>query len=624
MRIRSEVSRTNRIRREYTGADIQEAARRDDEEPPIWAHPAPPLIGRAPELGRLGDLLAAPGPRLVTLCGPAGIGKSALARAAVTARAARGDSAVVALDLADAGADTAVGSTLAALAGTGPRNADGRQIVLLDNCDPVVDAVADGVLRLLAAAPWTVVVCASRTPLDVYAEHLIPVGPLPTGEDGDAERLFTERVSPYYRHGITGAPERAAVTRICALLDGIPLALEIAAEAIGPLSPGELEGRLRRGEYPARARLRDVPARHRSVGHALSWGESAQREEDITLLKRLSVCESRIDLDTARQLSGIGREEISGGLRRLVHQGLLVSVDNGLGGYSFAMTHMARSHYRRELERDPAALATARARHAGICLAFAERVGRAAPLTPGDRDTHRAAAIAERMPDLRAAVRHLRTAGRYADVLRLLLVMAGPDGPGGTEYAAQLEESAGHAAAHGGPPARGPATAALLTLARLAARTGDPDRAADALRRAIALSGRGDAGLPYQAEEVLAALQDARRAAPGPEPEPAPPVLAVPAPVAVPVPVPLVVPEPPPPPAPAPPEAVPAVLPGAGLTPRQHEVALLVAKGLTNRQISRELEISEWTVVNHLRQVMRKLGCPSRVHVARILGQRAG
>ncbi|MCL7021280.1 hypothetical protein K6C39_22675, partial [Vibrio vulnificus] len=118
MRIRSEVSRTNRIRREYTGADIQEAARRDDEEPPIWAHPAPPLIGRAPELGRLGDLLAAPGPRLVTLCGPAGIGKSALARAAVTARAARGDSAVVALDLADAGTDTAVGSTLAALAGT--------------------------------------------------------------------------------------------------------------------------------------------------------------------------------------------------------------------------------------------------------------------------------------------------------------------------------------------------------------------------------------------------------------------------------------------------------------------------------------------------------------------------
>ncbi|MCK1816720.1 helix-turn-helix transcriptional regulator [Streptomyces carpaticus] len=66
------------------------------------------------------------------------------------------------------------------------------------------------------------------------------------------------------------------------------------------------------------------------------------------------------------------------------------------------------------------------------------------------------------------------------------------------------------------------------------------------------------------------------------------------------------------------------MLPGAGLTPRQHEVALLVAKGLTNRQISRELEISEWTVVNHLRQVMRKLGCPSRVHVARILGQRAG
>ncbi|MFD7511268.1 LuxR C-terminal-related transcriptional regulator, partial [Streptomyces sp. NPDC059853] len=194
------------------------------------------------------------------------------------------------------------------------------------------------------------------------------------------------------------------------------------------------------------------------------------------------------------------------------------------------------------------------------------------------------------------------------------------------EYAAQLEESAEYAAPPGGPPARGPAAAALLTLARLAARTGDPDRAANALRRAIALSGRAEAGFPYQAEDVLAALQDARRAAPGPQP--APMTLALPAPVAVPVPVPLVLPEPPPAQAPdsapAPRDAVPAVLPGDGLTPRQHEVALLVAKGLTNRQISRELEISEWTVVNHLRQVMRKLGCPSRVHVARILGQRAG
>ncbi|MFD6691148.1 LuxR C-terminal-related transcriptional regulator, partial [Streptomyces bacillaris] len=60
------------------------------------------------------------------------------------------------------------------------------------------------------------------------------------------------------------------------------------------------------------------------------------------------------------------------------------------------------------------------------------------------------------------------------------------------------------------------------------------------------------------------------------------------------------------------------------LTPRQQQIALLVAEGLTNRQVARQLEISEWTVVNHLRQVMRKLGCPSRVHVARVIQSAPG
>ncbi|MFI9461713.1 LuxR C-terminal-related transcriptional regulator [Streptomyces xiamenensis] len=612
MFIRYELSQTGRNRREHTAAETQEARRTEPDPAPVWAIPAPPLIGREEELRCVTELLAAPGLRLLTLSGPAGIGKSALAHAALAATAAEGRCAVVALDLAEVRDAAMVDSTLRALTAEGPRRPEGgRQLVFLDNCDPVIDAVAEGVLRLLAAAPWTVVVCASRTPLDVYAERILPVGPLRLGPEGDAVRLFTDRVSPYYRHGITGAPERAAIARICEVLDGVPLAIEIAAEAVGPLSPAELEGRLRRGEYPARGRLRDLAARHRSAGHALSWGESAQREEDIALLKRLSVCESLIDIDTAGQLSGIGREEIAGGLRRLVHQGLLTSVDNGLGGYSFAMTHMARSHYRQELERDPAALAMARAQHASVCLAFAERIGGTgiggafgsdpdAGAEDG-RDARRAAAIARRLPDLRAAVRHLRQAGRYADVLRLLLVMAGPDGPGGVEYTAQLEESAERAVEDGGAEGRGPAAAALLTLAHLAARTGDPERAGAALRRAIALSGHGERNIPDGARELLAALGDRARPAPVPPPEP-------------------------PAPATASATAATAAAPphDAGLTPRQHEVAQLVAEGLTNRQISRELEISEWTVVNHLREVMRKLRCPSRVHVARILGQRAG
>ncbi|MGP4111420.1 LuxR C-terminal-related transcriptional regulator [Streptomyces sp. 4N509B] len=621
--------------------------------------------------------------------------------------------------------------------------------------------------------------CTTRVPLDVYAEYLVPVGPLSLGPQGDAARLFTERVSPYYRHDVTGNAGRRLVAQICEAVDGIPLAIELAAEAVGSLTLTDLLARLRRGEYQQRRRLRDVPERHRSVGHVLAWGEAALSPQDTELLRKLAVFDSVIDVAAARHVTGLPRDEVVDALRALVHKSLVISVGDGnTGGFAFRVPHLVRWHYRRMLEHDAWALATARERHAGACLAFAREAQQALrwPGGPGaataaepdadaEPDAHRGheadqgagrvaeevrarwlAAVRDRLPDLRSAVCHLRMGERPGDALHLLLALG--ESLLGTEvapeYVAQLEETIHEAEACHGEEARPLVGEAMLVIAEWAVERGEFTRAWTALvragghtrwrgettrRRIAALlrQARRRAGEASAVERrrrpehgepdgtagpAGAAHPDDGRAATGRPAGPgAPPGSPVtngvngtsgvngmsgtngvsgspgangragtngvngvhrhPAgdpssqaatltalgswllaaaetlrtePDAAPVPGPVVrrallvgaeqvagqeLTSRPlgPPPAPAPAQRADRVSRAAPgwevltslLTPRQREVALLVAEGLTNRQIARRLEISEWTVVNHLRQVMRKLRCPSRIHVARVL-----
>ncbi|MGK5533922.1 LuxR C-terminal-related transcriptional regulator [Streptomyces sp. URMC 129] len=545
----------------------------------------PRLVGRDRELALLGALLGRH--RLLTLTGPAGVGKSVLARAALAAAASPERDSVVLLDLADARDGGAAIARIRELlppgilpfeqARTTRRSTAAaparRLLVLLDNCDRVTASVADSVMTLLRARPCASVVCTSRVPLDVYAERIVPVGPMSTGERGDAVRLFTERVSPHYRHSVTGDEGRGLAARICEVVDGMPLAIELVAEAVGPLTPADLLKRLRHGEHDWDSRLRDLPERHSSVARVLGWGEAALSEEDTELLTRLTVFESVIDVPSARRLSGLAQDEITGALRTLVHKSVLMSYDNGRGGYEFKVPHMVRLHYRRVLARDPAAFAAAREQHARACLAFAQAVQRelrAAGHGAGDASrSHWVAAVHDRWPDIRAAVGYLRQIRRHTEALRLLLALEEPLSAAGTvaEFAAQLEESSRPDGRHDGKDGRALAAEASLIVARWAMRHGDLVRARAAMARAAA----GYATEPGEREAPVLSREVA-----------------------------------------------------AGLTPRQRQIAHLVAEGLTNRQIATRLHISEWTVVNHLRQVMRKLECPSRIHVARVLRHRTG
>ncbi|MEU4996448.1 LuxR C-terminal-related transcriptional regulator [Streptomyces sp. NPDC021622] len=756
--------------------------------PPDAAHPVcfGRLRGREAELALLARLLADPEERLITLTGPVGVGKSHLAHTALNAAARPADATVV-VDLADARDEASVW----AAAGTEPGHdciGDRDLLLVLDNCDRVAEHIALGISSLLRTCPQLKVLVTSRMSLDIRAERIVPVAPLPTGAGSPAVQLFSDLVRPYYLAGLTGAHGRRTVADICAELDGIPLSIAIAAEAVGTQSPDAILDGLRQGRHSGTHRLRDAPARHRSVESALSWAEETLTADDRRLLCGLSVFEGVFDMAAVRCAGGLGPQEAVGGVESLVHKSLLMSVVSDDGTPRFRLPHIARAHYRAELARNAGEYEQAYEGLIRGCLDFAATT--AARLRAGEGRAQLVAEAGERLPDLRAAVARLRSRGDHTRALGLLVHLEEPLLVHGLapDVADDIEECATQPWAADDDPFL--VTEALLSVARWALGRGDTGRADAVLRRAAsaaaelpgirarvkALTGellrrRGEmtaaaALLESALDELDAAgdlygaatarrTQSLLRAAQG-DPDAETPILraledlrtvpeAVPSLWAVPESVSAVqaslltalarvrrilgrapqayeasrdamrlllgaggpgevaevletvatvagsataeerhavarvladaqalrrrhglVPDDdaaleavggrlrealdaaelhqlrlsahqislrdaliaglfaPRPECGDPAEGqdtgpAPAAAPG-GLTARQHQIALLVAEGLTNRQIARRLQISEWTVINHLRVVMQKLDCTSRVHVARAMG----
>lgn len=288
------------------------------QQPPIAApaRAGGSVVGRRRELADLRKTLGTT--RLVTLTGPSGIGKTTLARAAVADRARARREETWTVELADLVDPDLLGYSVAEALGVhlpygaaGPDElaaavADRAGVLVLDSCEVMHGRAADLVTVLLASAPRLRVLATSQRPLGVTGEVVVPVGPLAAEE---AQELFVARAAAVLPSLHLSQDDAAAVSAICEALDGVPLAVELAAARILVLSPEGILARLGDRQRLLAKGAPDAPDRHRSLRASLEASEALCTPDERLLWNRLSVFTGGFTLEAAEAVcSGDGIE----------------------------------------------------------------------------------------------------------------------------------------------------------------------------------------------------------------------------------------------------------------------------------------------------------------------------
>ena len=277
---------------------------------PTAAVPAPStsFVGRVPELETIDALLGRDGVRLVTLSGPGGIGKTRLAVEAARRRAHLYTEGVAFLALEGISDPGLVLPTLAAELGIRETGRDAlgalavhlrrRSLLLvLDNFEQVVEA-APALGALLGHAPDVVALVTSRELLKLRGEHEVLVPPLRV--DQEAVALFGERAAAASNSFSLGPENVAVVAEICRRLDGVPLAIELAASRVRLLTPEQLLERL--GERLPLVGPRDAPARQRTLEAAIGWSYELLVPNEKRLFDQLGVFHGGFTLEAAESV----------------------------------------------------------------------------------------------------------------------------------------------------------------------------------------------------------------------------------------------------------------------------------------------------------------------------------
>ncbi len=362
--------------------------------------PATPLVGRDHDAAAVGDLVRTEGVRLVTLTGPGGVGKS---RLAVEVAQRLGPGFQDGVRFVELGSVTAAERVTTAIAAALGLNTSGsglisdlksylrarRLLLLLDNFEQV-RAEAPLVAELLGAAPGVVVLVTSRMVLRLSGEHEFPVPPLsvpPIGAGGDrtdvqrcaSVRLFVQRAQAASAGFELTSGNAGAVAEICRRLDGLPLAIELAAARVRLLPPRRpLLARLddRMGLLTGGAR--DLPDRQRTLRSTLDWSFDLLSTGERALFARLAVFAGTFDLQAAEAICAAAADPADPSRAGSVMDTLGSLVDSSLvrpqtrsGEQRFGLLETIRE-YALERLRDGADWREAHDRHAAYFRALAE------------------------------------------------------------------------------------------------------------------------------------------------------------------------------------------------------------------------------------------------------------
>ena len=354
------------------------------------------FVGRAAELAELRSLLAGRS-RLVSIVGPGGIGKSRLALQ-VAADALTGDGdGVWLVELAPVTDPELVARTVAAVLEV--REEFGRPLldtlveavgdrhllVVLDNAEHVLGAAAKLAEALVRFCPRVSLLVTSREPLGISGEHVFRVPPLPVPPADlaapsrlaafESVQLFTEHAAMRRQGFALDDENAAAVAAVCARLDGIPLALELAAARLSSLSVSEISARLDQRLQLLTAGSRTALPRHRTLRALIDWSYDLLNPEERIVLDRLSVFAGGWNLEAAEAIAAPGDEEdwrMLDHLSALVDKSL-VQADETRGSTRYRLLDTIRHYAAEHLASRPGAeLGETRSAHRDHYLALVE------------------------------------------------------------------------------------------------------------------------------------------------------------------------------------------------------------------------------------------------------------
>jgi non-specific serine/threonine protein kinase len=356
--------------------------------------PQPPasltsFVGRDREVEAISRLLGAA--RLVTLTGAGGSGKTRLAGEIMRSAAASFREGAAWIELAAITEPELVTGHIAASLGIGsvgqaPADAlcamlrDSERLIVIDNCEHVVDACAATIDLVLRRCPGVRVLATSREALGVDGERawLIPLLSVPAVDDGidaitesEAVRLFVDRARAANGAFVLTAANATAVAGLCRRLDGLPLAIELAAARARAFTPEQMLARLDTDARLLDRGPRGSVARHRTLREAIDWSHGLLTPSERLVFRRLSVFAGELSLDAAEAVcggDGVDRDDVLDLLAALVDKSLVV-VRDSLDEARYHLLETIRQYARERLEASPDAEAVP-ARHADHYVAL--------------------------------------------------------------------------------------------------------------------------------------------------------------------------------------------------------------------------------------------------------------